>query len=256
MVNPVTPCPASAPAPLHPWRSGWLWPALVPLAAGALLLGVGAAWPTVAAGLVLHSATTLVVARLGRRHAAPFGRASQVTLARSGLVAVLAAALLQPALYQEQAWWLSGLALAALVLDGVDGWLARRLNETSDFGARFDMEVDAALILVLCLGLMAAGLAGAWVLAIGLMRYGFVAAAWLWPWLAAALPPSFRRKLVCVWQVAALLICLTPVIGPALATPILASALALLALSFAIDVAWLKRQAAHGQSNPLCKEQP
>jgi len=232
------------PVPLGGRVLAWLWPALVPLGAGALLLAAGADWRVVLAGLALHAAVTLLLVYQRRRHAAPFGRASQVTLARSGLVAILVAALLQPTLYQELAWWLSGLALAALLLDGVDGWLARRFAEVSNFGARFDMEVDAALVLVLCLGLMVAGLAGPWVLAIGLMRYVFVAAARAWPWLGAPLPPSFRRKLVCVWQVAALLICLTPVIGSALATPILISGLALLSLSFLIDVAWLHQRAA------------
>ena len=244
MMEQTRPDPVSAQAPQGHAPTAWLWPALLPLAGAGLLLWLGAGWTAVVAGLSIYALTSAVLAYQRRRHAAAFGWASQVTLARTGLVALLAGALFEPALYRELGWWLAGLALAALILDGVDGWLARRLNESSDFGARFDMEVDAALILVLCLGLMAGGTAGAWVLAIGVMRYAFVGAASAWPWLAAPLPPSFRRKLVCVWQVAALLICLTPIVGPALATPILASALALLAWSFWIDVAWLKRHAA------------
>ena len=59
--------------------------------------------------------------------------------------------------------------------------------------------------------------------------------------LSAPLPSSFRRKAVCVWQVAALMLSLAPVVEPALAGPILASALAALMLSFAADVAWLRR---------------
>ena len=243
MIEQARPDPVQAQAQRSNAPAAWLWPAVLPLAGAGLLLWLGAGWMAVVAGLALYALTSAVLALQRRRHAAPFGWACQVTLARSGLVAVLAGALIEPALYEELGWWLAGLALAVLFLDGVDGWLARRLSESSDFGARFDMEVDAALILVLCGGLMAAGTAGVWVLAIGVMRYAFVAAARVWPWLAAPLPPSFRRKLVCVWQVAALLICLTPVVGPALATPILASALALLAWSFWIDVAWLKRHA-------------
>lgn len=234
--TPVTPQPQAA-------FVAWVWPAALPLLAALLLLALGAGWLALMAGLTLYVMITAVLVHQRRRHAAPFGAASQVTLARSGLVALLAGALLEPVLYQELAWWLAGLALTALILDGVDGWLARRRSESSDFGARFDMEVDAALILVLCLGLIAADQVGVWVLAIGLMRYALVAAAWVWPWLKVPLLPSFRRKLVCVWQVAALLICITPLIGPVLATPILVSALALLAWSFWIDVAWLKRHA-------------
>ena len=219
----------------------WLMPALLPTAAVVLLVAVGAGWVVALGAAVLHGLLTAVVAYQRQRHRAVFGLASQVTLARSGLVVVLAAALLEPALYREQGWLMAGLALLALALDGVDGWLARRHGEISAFGARFDMETDAALILVLCLAVLAAGKAGPWVLAIGVMRYAFVAAALIWPWLEAPLPPSFRRKLACVWQVAALLICLLPPIGPAAATLILGSALAFLAASFAIDVAWLAR---------------
>lgn len=231
------------PARQQPALQAWLWPGLLPLAATGLLLLAGIGWSIAILAVLLHAALSLILAAQRRRHDAAFGRASQVTLARSGLVVMLAATLVQPILWQQLAWHLAVLALLALLLDGLDGWLARRYGESSDFGARFDMEVDAALILVLCLGLLAADKAGAWVLAIGLMRYVFVAAARVWPWLAAPLPPSFRRKLVCVWQVAALLVCVMPLIGPVLATPILASALALLTVSFWIDVAWLRRQA-------------
>ena len=41
------------------------------------------------------------------------------------------------------------LAIAVTVLDGADGWLARRSGVSSAFGARFDGEVDAFLILAL-----------------------------------------------------------------------------------------------------------
>ena len=52
--------------------------------------------------------------------------------------------------------------------------------------------------------------AAMWVFAIGGMRYAFVVAPVVWPGLAAPLPPSERRKTVCVWQVGSLLVCLLP----------------------------------------------
>ncbi|MFP4276938.1 MAG: CDP-alcohol phosphatidyltransferase family protein [Wenzhouxiangella sp.] len=216
-------------------------PGLV-LLAGLGLLGLfDAGLGALLAATALTMLTAAMVLHLAGRHGAAIGWASRVTLARAGLVAVLAAGLLEPALYKNHGWLVAGLALLALVLDGIDGWLARRLDECSAFGARFDMEVDAALILVLCLGVIAAGLAGPWVLLIGLMRYGFVAAACFLPWLGRPLPPSFRRKLVCVWQVSALLLALSPIVSPSMATGLLLAALAGLVLSFAIDVAWLQR---------------
>ncbi|MFM7275691.1 MAG: CDP-alcohol phosphatidyltransferase family protein, partial [Gammaproteobacteria bacterium] len=165
------------------------------------------------------------------------------TLARAGLVSLIAAALVDPAWLAGVAHGLVGVATLALLADGLDGWVARRTGTQSDFGARFDMELDAFLILVLACCVLAMGKAGAWVLAIAAMRYLFVAAMWPWPWLAAPLPESRRRKAVCVWQVAGLVLALSPWVSLQLAAAVLASALALLAWSFALDVRWLYRRA-------------
>jgi phosphatidylglycerophosphate synthase len=59
------------------------------------------------------------------------------------------------------------LAVPALLLDAADGWVARRTNSASELGARFDMEVDAFLLLVL--GTYVSQTLGVWVLAIGAM---------------------------------------------------------------------------------------
>jgi phosphatidylglycerophosphate synthase len=67
-------------------------------------------------------------------------------------------------------------ALAAWMLDGVDGWLARRRNQATEFGALFDQETDAALVLLLCLALMVTRGFGPWVLIAGLLRYALVLA--------------------------------------------------------------------------------
>lgn len=225
-------------------RVAWALPMLLPALGLAALQLAGAQFRTVLTAAGLAILLGVVLHRQAGRSGVCFGWASRVTLARAGLVAVLAAALIEPSLYRDQGWMVAGLALLVLALDGVDGWLARRLNECSDFGARFDMEVDAALVLVLSLGVRAAGLAGLWVLLIGLMRYAFVLAGAVWPWLREPLPPSMRRKLVCVWQISALVLVLTPLVGPPMATFLLLSSLAGLALSFVLDVAWLKRHRA------------
>src|SRR5207253_8709552 len=128
---------------------------------------------------------------------------------------------------------------AATVLDGVDGWAARRLGESSAFGARFDMEVDALLIMVLSILAWRWGKAGAWVIASGLLRYLFVVAGWVWPWMERPLLPSRRRQTVCVIQIAALIAVVLPAVTPPLSTVIAAAALAVLAASFLIDTSWL-----------------
>jgi phosphatidylglycerophosphate synthase len=172
---------------------------------------------------------------------ARFGLANQVTLLRAGLVCLAGGALLASGQAPGISWSLAGLIAVALGLDAVDGWLARRLRLVSAFGARFDIEIDALLLLILALLVWQAGRVDAWVLAIGLLRYGFVLAGWIRPWLRAPLPPSPRRKAICVQQGVMLLICLLPPVSATLAGAAAALALGSLVLSFAIDVHWLAR---------------
>jgi phosphatidylglycerophosphate synthase len=64
--------------------------------------------------------------------------------------------------------------LLALLLDVLDGYVARRGGHASAFGASFDMEVDAVFVLVVGYLLwLRAGL-GFWVLGVGLLRYVYV----------------------------------------------------------------------------------
>jgi phosphatidylglycerophosphate synthase len=187
--------------------------------------------------LVMSTAAWLI----GRHHPFPrFGPANQTTTLRLAGVACVAALVGEastPALAAAAA-----LATAVLaVLDGLDGWLARRSGMTSAFGARFDMETDAILILALSVLAWQHGKAGAWVLASGLVRYLFVAAGVAAPWLAQPLPPSRRRQTICVVQVAALAVVIAPWIDARASAAIAAVALAALTGSFLIDVAWLWR---------------
>lgn len=171
-----------------------------------------------------------------------FGLANLVTLTRAGGAAAFAGLAAAPALVAGPAGWAVAAAAAVLLaLDGVDGWAARRQGLASDFGARFDLETDALSILALSALALALGKAGPWVLALGLMRYAFVAAGWLWPRLARPLPPSLRRKAVCVLQLVALSALISPALAPPASTAVAAAALAALAWSFAVDVAWLLR---------------
>lgn len=169
-----------------------------------------------------------------------FGLANSVTLVRLGGVAVFAALAMEPALVSGASTWIAlAAAIVVLCLDGIDGWLARRERLASVFGARFDMEVDALLILVLAALCIALGAAGPWILGLGLARYAFVAAGWVWPWLTKPLPPSYRRKAICVLQVTVLIVFLAPTVGAPLANALGAVALGSLIWSFGVDVLWL-----------------
>jgi phosphatidylglycerophosphate synthase len=167
------------------------------------------------------------------------GACNAVTLLRAAITAGLTLPLVTPAV---PAWGVVGAAAFALQLDGLDGWLARREGLVSAFGARFDMEVDALLALVLALLALAAGKAGPWVLALGGLRYAFVAAGVFLPWLRGDLPPRIGRKTVCVIQIAALIALLAPPVQPPLSLWVAGLATVLLTASFAADILWLWRR--------------
>ena len=160
-------------------------------------------------------AVVLAIVRvyMARHHPFPaFGPANQVTTVRVALVALVAGLIGEPRVpaYATSAAIMSGLVTA---LDGVDGWLARRTQMVSRFGARFDMEVDALLILVLSILAWQYEKAGAWIVLAGLLRYLFVAAGWLFPWMERPLPPSRRRQTVCVIQIVGSSLIMLPVVA-------------------------------------------
>lgn len=173
-----------------------------------------------------------------------FGAANAVTLARAGIATGLVVLLTDAPRFADPAlaWGVVAVAAAALALDGVDGWLARRGGTATDFGARFDMEVDAGLALMLALGLIATGKAGAWVLLLGGLRYLFVLAQLFALWLDRPLPERQSRKTVCVIQIVALIALHAPVVQPPLSAAVAAAATAALVWSFAVDVVWLWRR--------------
>ena len=95
-----------------------------------------------------------------------FGAANLLTAVRLG--AMTALAVMFPSL--PTFTFVIGVVIV-FALDGLDGWIARRTAMSSDFGATFDMEVDAYLVMLLCLLLwLHVGVVGV-VLAAGLWRY-------------------------------------------------------------------------------------
>lgn len=211
--------------------------AVVAVALAALPPGAAAV-----AALVYAGAGALALARAPR---GAFGLANRLTLARLGGAAVFAGAVAAPEVVAE-GWTAAAGAVGLLALDGVDGRVARRRGLVSRFGARFDMETDALTILVLAALALALGKAGPWVLAIGALRYVFVAAGRVDPRLATALPDSWRRKAVCAVQIAVLAALLAPPVAPPLSSALAALALVALVWSFAVDVRRLRAGGARG----------
>lgn len=214
---------------------------LVPAAAAASLLDLGPDY-MLRAGVVFGIAVGIVwLLALWPSGIESFGAANRVTLLRVAMISLVAAT------FGEDAsaglfWSIVGVTTTALFLDGLDGRIARRTHSMSAFGARFDMETDAALIMILSVLCWHFDKAGIWILAAGAMRYAFVLASYALRWLRAPLPYSRRRQTVCIWQSGLLLGVISPVF-PSPASDLLAfGALIMLGTSFAIDIYWLWAQ--------------
>jgi phosphatidylglycerophosphate synthase len=155
--------------------------ALVMLGGAALALAVSPLWTLVP----LAGGSFAALIWSCRHHWSAldrFGPANAVTAAR--LLGILAL----PQIAAAGPLAVAVCAVALFALDGVDGWLARRLGLCSEFGEYFDKETDAVFMLVLCLLLYKGGRLEAWILLPGLLRYGFVV------FLMLAKPPVAKER--------------------------------------------------------------
>ncbi len=197
-------------------------------AALCLAAGVGSVLATSAWPLSLFGGASLLffffTARTPQRHLGGLGLANAVTLLR--LVLLLSTATLFPS-----AW---GFALV-LVLDGVDGLVARKFDESSTFGAHFDMETDALFAALLSVTLAPST---PWVLIAGALRPLFVLARAVFVEAPVERRVPFARYAfgVAAWSMVAAL----ALPGP-LQAPLTALATLVLLVSFAPDFGSLRR---------------
>jgi phosphatidylglycerophosphate synthase len=195
--------------------------------AGVVSVALSVPWLLASVGVL--SLLTLVASqkpslpRLGG-----LGVANAITVCRLALLLVASAAM--------HASLVFGLVL---VLDAVDGAVARRLGEASAFGALLDMETDALFIAVLSVANLVAG-APPWVLLFGALRYALVLSRLVFSAEAAVeRRATFGRV---AYLVAALSLLAALNVGPSLfSTGLLAFGLAGLFVSFSGDFASLRR---------------
>jgi phosphatidylglycerophosphate synthase len=183
----------------------------------------------------------LVVLRQGMLRAgrSRLGPADRITVVRAVLTCVVAALATHPTGDRVAVGLLTAVTTVALVLDGVDGRVARATGTASRFGARFDMEVDALLVLVL--SVHAARSLGPWVLLIGAARYLLLAATRIWPWLDRDLPPRRWARVVAVVQGVVLTAVGSGLLPVGVSAAAVVVAMGLLAESFGHQVVQLRR---------------
>ncbi|HEX6347334.1 CDP-alcohol phosphatidyltransferase family protein [Umezawaea sp.] len=218
-----------------PEHAAWAGAQIILLAFVERTVGLGA--PGWLAGISYAVVTWSLLGYALQRTGGALGPADRVTLGRGVLVGSVTAIVVDRVGEGVPTAMMVAFTAVALALDCVDGQVARRTGTSSALGARFDMEVDAFLILVLSVHV--AFSFGPWVLAIGAMRYVFVAASWAFPWLRADLPASYARKTVAAVQGVLLVVAASGVVP--FSEHLVGFALATLLWSFGRDTAWLFR---------------
>lgn len=199
----------------------------------AMAVLIGAAWATRAPWLLAAggAASLLGLVVLGRgrwTENGTLGPANVITLARLGLVVAVAAT---PGAGPAEALAAAG----GLALDGLDGVVARRRREASEFGAKLDMETDALFIAVLCAKLAVVGRLGAWILVPGLLRYAYAVAIGLCETRGEAPRSRFGRYAFAI-QATSLLVAFWPV--EPIYSPLAAVATLLTVYSFGRSAYW------------------
>jgi CDP-diacylglycerol--glycerol-3-phosphate 3-phosphatidyltransferase len=190
--------------------------------------GFGLRWAALAALALLFVLSFLFRALPQNRHPSTqvmyptLGLANQASLLRGVLLAWLAGFLFSP---RPEGWlgWLPGLLYtAAIVIDYLDGLLARLTRRTSLLGQRLDTELDALGILVAPALGMWWGQLPPWYVLVALAYYAFMAGRWLrrkrgLP--VRPLPPSSARRAMAGIQMGFISAALWPVLPPALTVP-------------------------------------
>jgi phosphatidylglycerophosphate synthase len=207
--------------------------------AGAMLLGlalscaVGKTEP-LALSCVASLAGWVWSARGAFENLRAFGAANSVTSLR-----VLSLACLGAAIDARAALACSLCSLGIFTLDGVDGWLARRADRASAFGAYYDSETDACFVLVLSLGMFQFGRAGAWVLLAGALRYLYLLTLWFSQRQQVEAPRSRFGRYTFALVVSAFTLGVWP--AARVSQPLAAAATLLLTYSFARSFYWSLR---------------
>jgi phosphatidylglycerophosphate synthase len=161
-----------------------------------------------------------------------FGWANTITALRLGGILILG--LILERLANEL---IIVVILLLLAGDGVDGWLARRFHQASEFGEYFDKETDAIFMLILSLAIVSTQRLGHWFLIVGLLRYLFVLILHFRQPEVVKEERSNRGRYIQILVMGALIACFLPF--PTFYKPFAIVATLILLLSFARDFRWM-----------------
>jgi phosphatidylglycerophosphate synthase len=209
------------------WETWTMAHSIWMLALIGLSWAVHAAWISAVGG----AASLLVLVALGREQwgeGGVIGWANLITLGRLATIVAIASS--------SRASPIEALGAAGVMcLDWLDGRVARRRREATEFGAKFDMETDALFIAAVGAKLAVVGRLAAWIFVPGLLRYIYALAVGLVETRGEAPRSRFGRYVFAI-QGASLAVALWPI--QSVFVPLAVVATLLTTYSFARSAYW------------------
>ena len=128
------------------------------------------------------------------------------------------------------------------IMDWLDGYVARKFKQITDFGFLFDQEVDNIFlfILVLSITLNNSELYFLWL--IPLLRYIFLLMKYVFVWMRSDLYDSMRRKSICAVTTFLLIVCNLEFLSFFLIELLSIISISIIVFSFMKDILWLYRR--------------
>lgn len=162
---------------------------------------------------------------------------TRLTLAHMGMVCLLGGiAAVPPAEFPPlMAWSLTAIAAAAAGILVVEAWITEKIDAAGPFSRHLGREAHGLLVLSVTVLLWRSGKVDGWVVAAGAVHYASLV-------LSLALPalrqdsPVLWRPYVRFAMAAALILALTPIVPPGIATGLGAAALGLALAGAATDI--------------------
>ena len=182
-----------------------------------------------------------------RSNAKEFNLASKVTYIRLSISIILLTAAINSNIYSNifNIFYIERililLALISLLLDGLDGFIARKYTQVTKFGELIDQEADNFLILIMSISLYLNKDVGFYIFLIPTYRYIFIFLMAKYDWLKRTLPESHVRKLACVLATIFLIIAQESHLTIN-STFLVNLALFIITFSFSRDIIWLYRK--------------
>ena len=124
----------------------------------------------------------------------------------------------------------------SLILDGIDGYFARKLKQETSYGEILDQETDNFLMLALAGSLYLNVGVSIIIFIIPLCRYIFLIFGLFFNWLQKDLPKSFRRKFVCTGVIVIMILSHFEFLSFYLVSLMSIISILILVMSFAYDI--------------------